>query len=281
MIQLTRKFVLGMLLFAVVLIFYAVWQKDNQPTQVVFLDVGQGDAMLASLPGDVQILVDAGPSGELASKLSRYLPFYDRDIELAVLTHPHADHLRGFLEIFKNYNVKNFIFSGASYSSRVYADFMEALKKEGGNVYLARTGDIISYEGRPILKILSPDKTALGQDFKKIHEANIVSQLELGNKKFLLMGDAEEGLESALIARIASDATNAIADVDVLKVGHHGSKTSTSQKLLQAVKPEEAVIQVGRNSYGHPTPAVLGRLKQIGAKIFRTDQIGDVIYTAK
>ena len=281
MIQLTRKFVLGMLLFAVVLIFYAVWQKDNQPTQVVFLDVGQGDAMLASLPGDVQILVDAGPSGELASKLSRYLPFYDRDIELAVLTHPHADHLRGFLEIFKNYNVKNFIFSGASYSSRVYADFMEALKKEGGNVYLARTGDIISYEGRPILKILSPDKTALGQDFKKIHEANIVSQLELGNKKFLLMGDAEEGLESTLIARIASDATNAIMDIDILKVGHHGSKTSTSQKLLQAVKPEEAVIQVGRNSYGHPTPAVLGRLKQIGAKIFRTDQIGDVIYTAK
>lgn len=278
MIQLTRKFVLGLLLFAVVLIFYAVWQKDDQPPRVVFLDVGQGDAMLASLPGDVQILVDAGPSGELASKLSWYLPFYDRDIELAILTHPHADHLRGFLEIFKNYTVKNFVFSGANYSSRVYADFMEALKKEGGNVYLARAGDMISYQGRPILKILSPNEIELGRDFKKIHESNIVSQLELGNKKFLLMGDAEEALENQLVARIASDATNAITDADILKVGHHGSKTSTSAKLLQAAQPEEAIISVGRNSYGHPNPGVLSRLQQIGAKVFRTDQAGDIIY---
>lgn len=272
MIQFTRKFVLGLLLFAVVLIFYAVWQKERQPLRVAFLDVGQGDAMLVSFPGDVQILIDAGPSGELASKLSRYPPFYDRDIELAVLTHPHADHLRGFLEVFKNYNVKNFVFSGANYSSRVYADFMEALKKEGSNVYLARTGDVISYQGVPILRILSPDKIELGRDFKKIHDSNIVSQLELGNKKFLLMGDAEEVMEYALIA------SNAITDVDILKVGHHGSKTSTSQKLLQAAQPEEAIIQVGRNSYGHPNPGVLSRLQQIGAKIFRTDQVGDIIY---
>lgn len=269
---LSKKLVLGILAFIAVLIFYALGQKENQPLQVVFLDVGQGDGMLASLPGDVQVLVDAGPSGELASKLSRYVPFYDRDIELAILTHPHADHLRGFLEIFKNYNVKNFVFSGASYSSRVYTDFMEALKKEGSSVYLARTGDVISYQGRPILKILSPDKITLGQNFKKIHDANIVSQLELGSKKFLLMGDAEEVMEFVLIA------SNAITDVDILKVGHHGSKTSTSAKLLQAARPEEAVIQVGRNSYGHPNPAVLDRLGQIGAKVFRTDQVGDIIY---
>ncbi|MBI4120168.1 MAG: MBL fold metallo-hydrolase [Parcubacteria group bacterium] len=269
---LSKKFVLGVLAFILILISYAVWQKGNQSPRLVFLNVGQGDAMLASLPGDIQILVDAGPSGELASKLSGYLPFYDRDIELAILTHPHADHLRGFLEIFKNYNVKNFIFSGANYSSRVYADFMEALRKEGSGVYLAGKGDVVSYRGRPILRIFSPDKVELGRDFKKIHEANIVSQLELGHRKFLLMGDAEEDLELRLIA------SKTIQDVDILKVGHHGSKTSTSEKLLQAARPEEAIISVGRNSYGHPNPGVLDRLHQTGAKVFRTDQVGDVVY---
>ncbi len=272
--RLSKKFVLGVLALTLVLVFYALWQKEDQRPQVVFLDVGQGDAVLVSLPGDVQILIDAGPSGELASKLSGHLPFYDRDIELAILTHPHADHLRGFLEIFKNYNVKNFIFSGANYSSRVYADFMEVLKKEGSSIYLAQAGDVIGYEGRPILRIFSPGKIELGRGFKKIHDANIVSQLELGGKKFLLMGDAEEVTENQLVA------SNAIIDVDVLKVGHHGSKTSTSAALLQAAQPEEAIIQVGRNSYGHPNPGVLERLQQIGAKIFRNDEAGDIIYLA-
>ncbi|MFY9493556.1 MAG: MBL fold metallo-hydrolase [Minisyncoccia bacterium] len=281
MIQLTKSFILGVLLFLVVLFFWFVLEKEKQEAQVIFLDVGQGDSQLVLLPGDVQILIDAGPSAKTAAKLGQYLPFYDKDIELAILTHPHADHLRGFISVFRNYRVKNFILSGANYDSRVYADFMAALKLEGSNVYLASAGDLVSFVKHPMsdknvqhpmLHILAPARETFGRNFKSIHDSNVVSQLNLADKKFLLMGDAEEDLENQLVAQ------NAIRDVDVLKVGHHGSKTSTSAKLLQAARPEEAIIQVGNNSYGHPYPAVLDRLGKFGVKVFRNDQLGDVIY---
>ena len=280
-LYLNRKIIVGVLAFLIVLVFWFVLEKEKQEAQVVFLDVGQGDSQLVLLPGDVQILIDAGPSAKIAAKLGQYLPFYDKDIELAILTHPHADHLRGFISVFKNYRVKSFMLSGANYDSRVYADFMAALEAEGSRVYAAQAGDTVSLVERRVadknvqhrmLHILAPTRGVWAKDFKEIHEANIVSQLNLANKKFLLMGDAEAELESALIV------SNAIKDVDVLKVGHHGSKTSTSAKLLQAARPEEAIIQVGNNSYGHPYTAVLERLAEFGVKIFRNDQLGDVIY---
>lgn len=267
-----KIFVLGWLAFVLVLIFWALYQKESQGPEVVFLDAGQGDAALIRLPGDVQILIDGGPSGEVASKLGRYFPFYDKDIELVVLTHPHADHLRGLIEVFKDYNVKNFMWSSANYESRVYSEFVEALKSEGGNVYLAKAGDAVKHQGTSLLRILSPLEFSFGQSFKKIHDSNIVSQLDIGRKKFLLMGDAEEPMEKDLLA------AGAIEDIDVLKVGHHGSKTSTSADLLNAANPEEAVIPVGRNSYGHPHRVVLDRLAKFGTMIFRTDEAGDVVY---
>ena len=236
------------------------------------MNVGQGDSALIKLPGDIQILVDAGPSEDITGQLSRHLPFYDREIELAILTHPHADHLRGFLGVLKDYHVKNFILSGADYESKIYADFIKLLKAEGSQLYIAKAGDSVSWNNTPILKILWPSEIVLGQNLKKIHDSTVVSQLNLGNKKFLLMGDAEVNVETALVW------SNAIEDVDILKVGHHGSKTSTSETLLKAAQPEEAIIQVGRNSYGHPTPLVLDRLAKFGVKIFRNDQVGDVVY---
>ena len=255
-----------------VLVFIAAYQKGNQKPRAIFLNVGQGDAILVTLPGDKQILIDGGPSNKISAKLSAYMPFYDKDIELAILTHPHADHLNGLVSVFKNYNVKNFIWSGANYESKLYSSFIEVLSQEGSNVYLAKAGDIVSYGNKPILKILYPPEILLGKSFKSIHESNIVSELDLGDKKFLLTGDMEEKLENQLVA------SNAIIDIDVLKVGHHGSKTSTSIGLLNLAKPEEAIISVGNNSYGHPVANVLSNLSKVGAKIFRTDQIGDIIY---
>ncbi|MDP3799998.1 MAG: MBL fold metallo-hydrolase [bacterium] len=282
MIQLTKSFVLGALIFLTVLVFWFVLEKENQTAQVIFLDVGQGDSQLIVLPSDIQILIDAGPSADVSAKISNYLPFYDKDIELVILSHPHADHLRGLLSVLKDYNVKNFMFSGANYESKVYADFLNTLKAEGSNVYLAEAGDLISYEKDEVLKILAPFKNTLSKSFKGIHESMVVSELNLGNKKFLLTGDMDEKLEQDLIAsyfaKASQDRSNALGDIDVLKVGHHGSKTSTSEALLKIAKPEEAIIQSGRNSYGHPTPLVLDRLNKFGVKIFRNDQLGDVVY---
>ena len=270
--MLNKKIVGGVLAFILVLVFYAVYQKTDQKPAVVFLDVGQGDSQLIILPGDVQILVDAGPSNRISAKLAAYLPFYDKDIELAILTHPHMDHLNGFVSVFRDYNVKNFIFSGANYESKLYADFLKILESEGSSVYTARVGDIVNYNSQPILKIISPAQVLLGQSFKNIHDSVIVSELNFGHKKFLLTGDADEVLDRKLMA------LNLLGDVDVLKVGHHGSQTATPMELLRAVRPEEAVIQVGNNSYGHPTQTVLDRLAEFGVKIFRNDEVGDVIY---
>ncbi len=272
MINISKKFILGVLAFLAILVFIAVYQKTSQKPEVVFLDVGQGDAMLVILPGGTQILIDGGPSNKISAKLSKYFPFYDKDIELAILTHPHSDHMKGLVSVFKDYNVKNFIWSGANYDSRIYSDFIEALKHEGSNMYLAKAGDVVSYGNQPILKILYPSEIFLGKSLKDVHDSDVISELDLGNKKFLLMGDSNEVVESRLVS------SNIVADINVLKVGHHGSKTATSPQLLQSAKPEEAVISVGNNSYGHPTPNVLRNLAEIGARIFRTDQLGDIIY---
>ena len=187
--------------------------------------MGQGDSQLIVLPSDIQILIDGGPNTDISAKISKYLPFYDKDIELIILTHPHADHLRGLLSVLKDYKVQNFMFAGANYESKIYAEFLDALKKEGSNVYVAEAGDLISYEKDPILKILTPLKNTLSKNFKGIHESMVVSELSLGNKKFLLTGDMEEILERQLIA------SKTVEDVDVLKIGHHGSKTSTSENF--------------------------------------------------
>jgi competence protein ComEC len=272
MINIGKKFILGTLVFLTVLVFIAVYQKTDQKPEVVFLDVGQGDSILIILPGDTQILIDGGPSSKISSKLSKYFPFYDKDIELVILTHPHNDHLNGLVSVFKDYNVKNFIWSGANYESKLYSSFVEALKKEGSNVYFAKAGDVVSYGNQPILKILYPAEILLGKSFKSIHESNIVSELDLGNKKFLLMGDSDEVVESRVVS------SDLVSDIDILKVGHHGSKTSTAIGLLNLAKPEEAVISVGNNSYGHPAANVLSNLFNVGAEIFRTDEVGDVVY---
>ena len=272
MIRFRKSYILGILVFGLVLIFYATYQKENQKPIVAFINVGQGDGIFIGLPGDVQILVDSGPGNDFAAKISNYMPFYDKDIELIILTHPHADHISGFIQVLKNYNVKNILFAGADYKSRIYKQFLDLISQEGSNIYLAKTGDTIKYKNTPILKILAPIQETFAKSFKGIHESMVVSELNLGQKKFLLTGDMEEPLEQKLIA------SNAIVDIDVLKVGHHGSKTSTSEALLKTAKPEEAVIQVGHNSYGHPTPLVLNRLASFGIKVFRNDQLGDVVY---
>lgn len=278
MINIGKKFILGTLLFLTVLVFIAVYQKTSQKPEVVFLDVGQGDSILIILPGDTQILIDGGPSNKISSKLSKYFPFYDKDIELVILTHPHTDHLNGLVSVFKDYNVKNFMFSGASYESKLYSNFIEALKKEGSNIYFAKSGDTISYGNEQLLKIIYPFEIMFGKSFKDIHDSNIVSELFLGNKKFLLMGDSNEVVEFGIVSQTASNAAGLVSDVDILKVGHHGSKTSTYPSLLKIIKPEEAVISVGNNSYGHPASVVLSNLSNIGAKVFRTDEVGDVVY---
>lgn len=268
-----KKTIFIALALALSLVVYALATATTSGAKVVFLNVGQGDATLVSLPGETQILIDGGPSNELTVSLGRYIPFYDRTIELVILTHPHADHLRGINEVLDRYKVENVMFSGVGYDSEIFKGFINRLENEGAQVYIARAGDTVVWDNKPILRVLSPDEYLLGQEFKKIHESTVVSELVIGGVKFLLTGDIEEALEKNLLDR------GVVSDVDVLKVAHHGSKTSSSFAFLNAALPETAVVSVGKNSFGHPAEEVINRLKKLGSKILRTDEAGDIVWT--
>lgn len=245
--------------------------ESRQNLLVTFFDVGQGDAILVESAGH-QILIDGGPGDRILSKLGKEMPFWDRDIDLLILTHPHADHLDGLLEVLKRYEVKMVLETGVEHSIPEYQEWREALKSKNAEVVTARFGQRVNIGPGAFLDILSPRKHYAGRTVKNLHEVNIVSRLVYGETSILLMGDAERSLEYRLLLEEPY-----LVDSDILKVGHHGSKTSSSDDFLKAVSPEVTIIQVGRkNRYGHPAQEVLDRLAAVGARILRNDLDGDI-----
>ena len=260
---------------ATAVIWYAVFYFEaRQNLLVTFFDIGQGDAILIEVPNGNQILVDGGPGKAILGKLGRTLPFWDRSIDLLVLTHPHADHLDGLLEVSKRYHVEAVLTSGAEHSIPEYQEWKELLSAKKIKVITAQAGQRIDAGDGVMMDVFSPLNDFSGRSLKNPHDATVVTRLTNGNSSFLFMGDAEKSLEYRLLL----DSKFQILDSDVLKVGHHGSKTSSAEEFLAAVSPEVALIQVGRkNRYGHPHQEVLDRLSAVGAKILRNDLDGDIV----
>lgn len=260
------------LIAVVAVIWYAVfYYESRQNLLVTFFDVGQGDAVFVENAGN-QILIDGGPGDRILSKLGREMPFWDRSIDLLILTHPHADHLDGLLEVLKRYDIGMVLESGVEHSIPEYQEWRELLQKKNVQILIARAGQKINAGGGVVVDILAPFEDYSGKLVKNPHEGNVVSRLTHGETSILFMGDAERALEYRLFLEAPQ-----FLDSDILKVGHHGSKTSSSEDFLKAVSPEVAIIQVGRkNRYGHPAEVVLDRLAAIGAKILRNDLEGDI-----
>jgi len=256
-----------------VLLFYFSYQifVELKPLQVVFLDVGQGDSILIQ-KGTKQILIDGGPSGktELA-KLGNYLPYFDREIELVIATHPDRDHIGGLVDVARNYKIGKVIATGAEKDTAIFKEWKDLLAFNKIETLEAMRKDEISFGGA-ILKIVSPDSPV---DFAAgdANNKSIVARLDCENNSFLFTGDIESPAEKEILA------SGENIDADFLKVAHHGSKYSTSAEFLDAANPNEAVISVGAdNSYGHPTEAVLDALEKRNVRIFRTDENGDIEY---
>lgn len=260
------------LLALVVLIWYAVFYfEGRQNLLVTFFDVGQGDAIFIEVGGN-QILIDGGPNDRILAKLGRTLPFWDRSIDLLILTHPDADHLNGLLEVLRRYDVELVLETGVLHPTPQYEEWRELLKKRGVRVVFAKYGQRVSIGRGAVLDILAPFEDYFGKSAGKINNTAIVSRLGQGRNSVLLMSDVEKSIERRLLFE-----SGGRLDSDILKVGHHGSKTSTSEDFLKTVSPEVVVIQVGRkNRYGHPTQEVLDRLAAVGAKILRNDLDGDI-----
>lgn len=252
-----------------------LWVEITAPTlghlSVTVFDVGQGDAILIEGPEGHRILVDGGPSGEaITAALGRHLPFHDDRIDLVVLTHPQADHFVGLLEVLKRYYVGGVLASPVEADTAGYDAWVSAVTNSGVLTTAASRGQWIDLGGGGRITVLGPPPNVAVTDARDLNSTSVVLKVSLGDVSFLLTGDADEEAETNLIR------SGADLKATVLKVAHHGSRTSTSAELLRRVQPAVDVISVGaKNRYGHPNPEVLERLE--GDLVLRTDHHGDIM----
>lgn len=270
-----RKNIVGSALLFVLAITSIIWSEvfraENQPDMAISVfNVGQGDATFIQARDGTQILTDGGPDGTILSLLKEKMPYYDRSIDVVIATHPHKDHIAGLIDVLQRYQVGTFIESGTLYNTPEFYELERIIDGKGiRRIVLDHPGEITFYD-HAVLRLLTPTLSFASTTLKNVHDADIVSELDFEGKKILLMGDAEKNIEKQLVDE------KIIGKVDILKVGHHGSKTSSTEQFLWVARPEYAIISVGRNRYGHPHQITLNHLSNVGAKILRTDIVGTV-----
>ncbi len=254
----------------VLYIFSFYFQED---LQVTFCDVGQGDAILIQTKNNKDILVDGGPDLSVLTCLGEQLPFYDRRIELVVLTHPHADHLVGLLAVLDRYQVDNVLITGVDGGNKNYQEFLGLIKEKNINKIIAVAGQRFDLPKGVQLEVIYPLNSLENRKVDNQNNGSVVLSLEYQEIRFLLMGDLEEGGEANLLA------TGNNLSANVLKLGHHGSSTSSSLDFLQAVDSELVIISVGQgNSFGHPSLRTVKRVERLGSNILRTDLLGKIVF---
>ncbi|MFZ2299987.1 MAG: MBL fold metallo-hydrolase [Candidatus Moraniibacteriota bacterium] len=258
----------ALVLIAALLTWSIVWLRSyRETTEVIVLNVGEGDAILIS-QGSNQVLIDGGRSGkELLSRVGRRVPFWDRTIETIIATHPDADHIGGFAALLGAYRVRMFLYTGAESDTETSSLLRKALAANHTDVARIFRGGSVRFPYGGELAIEYP-LTPLPAEMRDTNSGSIVGRFTYGATRMLLTGDLPNE------ETVLPDTQKA----DILKVAHHGSRYSTSADFLDRVKPEEAVISVGKNSYGHPSPDVLGRLAERSIVVRRTDTDGDVAY---
>lgn len=256
--------------------FWITAHNLSQPEflEVTFFDVGQGDAIFIKTPQNHQILIDGGPDDTILEKLNDEMSFYDRTIDLIILTHPEHDHIAGLLEVLKRYKVENILWTGILRDTSEFNEWQRLIKeersREGANLRIARAGQKISTR-TVLVEILYPFERLENKTAKNTNNTSVVLRLVFGENSFLFTGDVYKSVERKLLKKGIELKSN------VLKVGHHGSKTSTAEDFIAEVLPEIAVISAGQNnSYGHPRQETLDTLENYGINIFRTDINGDV-----
>ncbi len=251
-------------------VFLMQVSSEAAKTRVVFMDVGEGDAILIS-QGSKQVLIDGGRNGKtLLSKIGRHVPFWDRTIELVIVTHPDADHIGGLPDLMSAYAVRYMLSSGATNDTDEYRLLSQAVNRPGGTEEEAAfRGTSIEFPDGGVFSIEYPLTPVPGniQD-TGTNASSIVTRFVYGQTSFLFTGDLPR--EEAFLPDEEP--------VTILKTAHHGSKYSTSDRFLEHVSPREAVISVGKNMYGHPSRETLERLSSHGVTVHRTDEEGDIVY---
>jgi competence protein ComEC len=241
----------------------------NITIEVHFLDVGQGDSILVKY-GNKSMLVDGGPI-DAGQTVASYLKGQGiSTIDVLVSTHPHADHIGGLLTVLREFPVKVVYDSGIPHTTQTYEEYLTLIDQKNVRYIVPERGDTVDLGPGVTVQVLSPPPGGIaGGD---LNENSIVLKITYGDTSFLLDSDAGFNAEDVMLS------SGYDLKSDVLKVGHHGSKYSSSRAFLKAVDPEYSVIEVGAdNPYGHPAPATVAQLEEIGSKVYRTDRDGNIV----
>ena len=271
-----RAFLMPILLLILNVVIWATLAQASERRSgilsVSFLDIGQGDSIYIEAPNGRQMIIDGGPNESLMSALPDVLQFGDKTIDVLVVTNPDADHYSGFLPLIDSYEIGAIVESGTTSDTALYNSFQDLISEKGTLHLEAYAGQriILDKENDVYLEILFPDRDVAAWDS---NDGSIVSKLVYGNTSVLLMGDSTKLTEGIVVS--GSD----LSGVDILKAGHHGSKTSTGFPLLQESKPSVVVISAGENNkYGHPDEETIENLNEMNIPYLVTMDQGTITF---
>ncbi len=259
-----KRIIIGLTI--IILSFLLTIPYRENSLEVSFFDVGQGDSALIEV-NDKNILIDGGPDNIVLRRLGESLSFFDRRIDIIILSHYHDDHLTGLIEVLKRYQVDKVIYLKNSPSSLVFESFLKTIKSK--NIDFLALDNIIDIDlgDNCFLNLISPNIL----DVPKNGNNSIIAKLDCFEKKFLFSGDNEYKVEKALLN------SGLDLEVDIFKASHHGSKTSNREDFLQAISPNQVIVSSGKdNRFNHPSDEVIERLDDLGIEIYRTDQQGTI-----
>ncbi len=267
-----KWYFLAFLVFLSILLWLAVLGQNKQRLlTVVFLNVEQGDAIFMESPTGIQLLIDAGPNRFVAREISKVMPWYDRTLDAVIVTHPDKDHFEGFISLLGKYKTKVFIESGVTADNQNYNFLKEKVLQKNIPIVVARRGQIIDIGGGAYIEILFPDRDVSGLG---INDASIVAKLVYGETSVMLTGDSPKSIESYLVSVYGER-----LDSDILKAGHHGSKTSSGEDFVSVVSPDYTIISAEKDSrYGHPHQEVLDVLEKEKSQVLGTYDLGTITF---
>jgi len=264
------QFVLGGLFVIAAFILFIIFARPQASSdlKVYFFDVGQGDSEYIKLSDGSDILIDGGPDDKVLSELGKAMNFGDREISLVVLSHPHADHLTGLVEVLRRYKVDEIWESGVEYPSATYDEWKKIINENNIPDKFVVAGDEKDI-GSLKFKVLYPLSSEKNRNIDNLNNASVINRLDYGQFSALFLGDTEKTVQSQISAQMQP--------AMILKIAHHGSENGTLEDFLKVVRPAIAVIEVGKdNIYGHPAASTINILKSLAIRIYRTDQNGTI-----
>jgi len=303
----SRRFdkAISIVIYAAVVFAFFIWfvayqnanasLKDGQ-AQLSFLDVGQADCAILNLPNSVQVVIDTGRDASVVSKVAAKMPTFDKKIEYVMLSHPDSDHVGGFDALSQSYEIGEVIRSSADSDSKTWQKIVTDIKEKNIRDEIVGANDEVYISANTKFHILWPARSAsslpevattlqagtadAGRPNNSTNlssnNSSIVANLSVGSSRAIFMGDAENEAQNGILSSQKSDDLMA----QIIKVSHHGSINGLNQDLLKSIKPQFAIVSVGKNSYGHPSDTVLSAFTNLGIQYFRTDKVGAIDFVS-